>query len=80
MPSTDQPQESIADAFRREVKEVLERVERGDRLLGFALAIVIDEGRTVVDGWSLERHDGGLADERLRQALEDARAEIDADR
>jgi hypothetical protein len=78
MPSQE-PKESIAEAFQREVAEVQARLGRGERLLGFALAIVIDEGRTVVSGFSLERHEGGLADASLRAELAEARAELDVE-
>lgn len=73
MPTTDPTSETIEAAFQREVAEITTKLAgpRG-KLLGFAIVIVVDEGRSLTEAWSLERHDAGIADDSLREGLEAA--------
>lgn len=75
---TDPTTESIEEAFQREVAEITTSLTgpRG-KLLGFAIVVVIDEGRKLTEAWSLERHDAGIADEALREGLEAALDKLD---
>lgn len=63
--------ESIEDAFQREVAEITTKLAAPrTSLLGFSIVVVVQEGRKLSEACVLERHDAGLADDALREGLE----------